>query len=246
MVAPLILWRYIARDVLLHTLLGLAVFGIVVVGQNALRFIEQLLAVGAGPGALGRVVLAVLPSYLAYAIPTSLLFGVLVSFGRMSADGEVVAMRASGVSIPRMLPPVFLIGGLCTLATGILSFDVEPRSRHQLKELVRELSSTKVVKPGEFLPLGERIVHVAAEGDEQCPLQGVLIADYSDKERPLFISAQCGSIGPAPDNGIALELLQGSIHFEAAKSDEGHESYRLIRFTRMHTELDRSCGATKV
>lgn len=234
---PRILWRYIVRDVLLHTLLGLLIFTLLLVVQNMLRFLEELLGAGVTAGDLLQLMLIVLPSYLAYAIPTALLFGVLLTFGRMSADGEIIAMRASGLSVPRVLPPVLLIGACATLITAYVSFEVEPRSHLAMKRLVRHLArAVELVRPGEFRTIGQRLVYVREAGDEACPLAGVLIADKAVQRRSLYITARCGSVESAEQATLSLRLHDGSIHFD---EPEG-ESYRRLRFDEMRTDLDLS------
>jgi lipopolysaccharide export system permease protein len=236
MVAPRILWRYILRDVLIYTCLGLLVFSMLLVVQNTLRFIEELLSAGVGLGGLMKLVGVILPSYLCYAIPTSLLMGVLLAFGRMSADGEIIAMRTSGISVPRLLPPVFALSTLAALLTGYLLFELEPRSHQRMKMLVREMaSSSQVASLGDFREFGDRTVYVDAAGDETCPLKGVLIGDFSDPRRTFYIAARCGSIGEGTETtSLALDLVDGSIHFSESASDR----YRKIHFVKMHTEID--------
>jgi len=233
---PWTLWRYILRDVLLYTCLGLAVFTLLLVVQNTLRFLEDLLGAGVGFSGLLTLVQLILPSYLAYAIPTSLLLGVLLSFGRMSGDGEIIAMRASGISVPLMLPPVFALGTVAALLTGYMFFELEPRGHLRMTMLVREMaSSIKVVRPGGFRQLGERTVYIHGEGDETCPLEGVLIGDFGDPRRTLYIAARCGSVHEGGESTtLALRLLDGSIHFSDSESDR----YRKIHFVEMNTEID--------
>lgn len=230
MVAPTILWRYILRDVLTHTLLGLTVFTVLLVAQNVLRLLEELLAAGVSATLLAQLTVIVLPSYLAYAMPVSLLFGVLLTFGRMSADGEVVAMRASGVSVPRLLPPVLALGLLFAGFTAYLQFELEPSAHYRMKRFVRELATTvSVLEPGEFHKFGGRTVYVSSAGDETCPYRGVLIGDLSEAPKPVFISAQCAGIDGEGETGLALQLNDGSIHF----SDSDPGQYRKIGFRSM-------------
>ncbi len=241
MVAPRILWRYILRDVFFHSLLGLGLMSLLLVVQNVLRFIEDLLSAGAGWMGLVQLVAVILPSYLAFALPTALLFGILLAFGRMSADGEIVAIRASGVSVPRLLPPVLLLAALAALVTGHLVWEIEPRSHDRMKSLVREFAkSVRIIKPGSFQEFGDHMLYVHEQGDETCPLRGVLIGDFRDDERSLFISAKCGSVvedtEPEGAGSIGFELTEGSIHFSAVEK----KRYRKIRFARMHTTLDLS------
>jgi lipopolysaccharide export system permease protein len=233
--APRILWRYLGADVLRHALLALGALTLVVVVQSALGFLGELLEVGVGIGDLARLVAIVLPGYLPYAIPAALVIGVLVSFGRMSADGEVVAMRAAGIGVHRMLPPVLLLALGCSALCAYIVSDVEPRARHQVKSVVRQLArDARLVRPGEFRALGDHMVYVQSLGGDDCPLSGVLIGDFSDERRSRYVAARCGAIAEGSEESLRLDLVDGSIHF----GETGSDRYRRLRFERASTQID--------
>jgi len=236
MVAPWILWRYILRDTLIHTALGLAAITLLLLAGNALRLLEDLVETGVALSGLGALLWAIVPSYFSYAIPTALVFGVLITLGRMSSDGEVIAMRASGISLQRTLPPVLALGGLAALIAGWLSAEVEPRSAYQLKQIARELGkSGRLLQPGEFTTAGDYVLWARARGPDSCPMNGVILADFSDAERPLYVSAACGKLEDAGDwLGMHFGLDDGSIHFSQARG----ERYRRIRFAQMNLAFD--------
>jgi lipopolysaccharide export system permease protein len=238
MVAPRIIWRYILVDTLLHSALGLTAITLLLVVGNALRFLEDLVETGVALSGLGSLLLAILPSYFSYAVPTSLVFGVLVTFGRMSSDGEIIALRASGISVQRLLPPVLALGLAGALACAWLLAETEPRSSYQLKQLARELGkSARLLAPGEFSQVGERVLYTRARGPDDCPLRGVLLGDFSDPQRPLFVSAACGTLGESGDSqDLRFELGDGSIHFSEVRA----ERYRRIRFEEMQLAVDLS------
>lgn len=238
MVAPLLLWRYILRDVLMHTLLGLFAITLLLVVQNMLRFVEDLIAAGVGLQELGQLIALVLPAYASYGIPTALLFGILISFGRMSADGEIVAMRSCGISVPSLLPPALLLGAVGALVTAYMLFDVQPRARYAMRTLVRQLaSSVEVVEPGRFAAFGDRLLYVHAHGDAACPLEGILIGAGNDEERSFYAAARCGSLeGDAGSSELGFVLHDGSIHFQ----DPDPTRYRRIQFESMRTSVDIS------
>ena len=238
MVAPRLLWRYILLDILLHTLIGLFAITLLLVVQNTLRFLETLIAAGVDFASLGRLTALILPSYVSYAIPTSLVFGILISFGRMSADGEVVAMRACGVSVPRLLPPALALGTIAALLAGYMLFDVEPRAYRTMRTLLRQLAgSLAVIDPGRFMVVGDRLLYVDALGDAACPLSGILIGDAGADQRSFYAAARCGSL-ETDSNGsaVAFVLHDGSIHFR----DANPTRYRRIRFETMRTTIDIS------
>jgi lipopolysaccharide export system permease protein len=239
MVAPRLLWRYILRDVLLHTLIGLFAITLLLVVQNVLRFMEDLIAAGVGLTELGQLVALILPTYASYAIPTSLLFGILISFGRMSGDGEIVAMRACGVSVPWLLPPAIALGAVAALVTAHMGFEVQPRARYAMRSLLRQLAgSLDVVEPGKFKEVGDRLIYVHAHGKADCPLEGILIGDASNSDRSFYAAARCGELeGDAKDgNELTFLLRDGSIHFR----DPDPARYRRISFQTMRTSIDIS------
>jgi lipopolysaccharide export system permease protein len=234
---PLRIWRHTLAEVVSYTLLGLVLMALVLLVQQLLRYLDELLAADlGGPELLGLATL-ILPTYLAYAVPTALLFGVLLALGRMSADGEIVALSASGISIPHLLPPVLSLALLGVASTAWLVFEVEPLGQQRLKSRLRELgSSVNVIQPGRFRTLGERTFYVNAAGDPDCPLQGVLIGDFSRAERPLYVSARCGQVSSRrPGEALELQLLDGAVQFS---EDATEDRYRVIRFARMRMSVD--------
>jgi len=238
MIALWIIWRYILGDTLLHSGLGLAAITLLLVVGNALRFLEDLVETGIALSGLGSLLWAILPSYFSYAIPTALIFGVLVTFGRMSSDGEIIALRASGISVSRLLPPVLTIGLAAALVAGWLLAETEPRSSYRLKQVARELGkSARLLSPGQFSRVGNHVLYARDRGPDSCPLRGVLLGDFSDRDRPLYVSSACGSLGEGDgDQGMSFTLGDGSIHFSQARG----ERYRRIRFEQMLLSFDVS------
>ncbi|HKC50162.1 MAG TPA: LptF/LptG family permease [Myxococcota bacterium] len=238
MVAPRLLWRYMFSDILVHALLGLFAITLLLVVSNLLRFMEELAAAGVGLSALGQLVLAILPAYASYALPTALLFGVLLSLGRMSADGEIVAMRASGISGPRLLPPALALGLIAAVAAGYLLFEVQPKAAIRIRALMRQLvGSIQVVEPGRFLEFGDKLLYVHSLGDASCPLEGVLIGSATEGDRSFYAAARCGTMeSDTTGNTLGFVLHDGSIHFR----DPDPARYRRIRFKTMKTVVDVS------
>jgi len=242
MVAPRILWRYIFSDVGLHTLLGMGLFALVLVAGSVLQRIDEFIAVGVSPWVILQLTTIILPSYLVYAVPTALLFGVLISLGRMSADGEIVAMRSAGVSLYRMMPPVLLLGALMMGLGAYITFDLEPRSHFRMKAILRSLlKATAVVEPGRIRALTPtQTIFVDSLGDEEtCPLQGIFLSDFSDPRRPFYVAARCAFVTRESSSniaGLSMDMREGSIHF----AGDGDSSYRRLHFSEASTELDIS------
>src|SRR5512144_2960282 len=114
---PRLLDIYIAREMLAPTAIGLLVFTFVLLIDQIPRLLAVLVARSADLGTILRVFVNLLPSILAVTLPMAFLLGVLLAFGRMASDSEIVAVRAVGVSPSRLLVPVLMLAAAATLLT---------------------------------------------------------------------------------------------------------------------------------
>ena len=103
---PRLLDRYIVREMLAPTGIGLLVFTFVLLIDQIPRLLAVLVARSADFYTILRVFANLLPSILAITIPMAFLLGVLLAFGRLASDSEIIALRAVGVSPMRLLSPV--------------------------------------------------------------------------------------------------------------------------------------------
>jgi lipopolysaccharide export system permease protein len=232
---PRIIWRYLLVDVATHAAIGLLALTLLIAVGNVLRFLEDVAGSGVGLSVLGQLMLAILPTFLSYSIPTALVFGILITLGRMGSDGELVALRGSGLSVAQLLPPVLALAAVAAMATAWLMAEVTPRSYARMKQIARDLSSTAALfHPGEFRDLAGRVVYYRAAGEPGCPLRGVLISG-SDSGKQLVVNGACGEIGDeGPESLLTLRLRQGSIHLTEGPA----EKYRMIRFDSLEMPLE--------
>src|SRR5215212_5523390 len=101
--------RYIIRGILIPFFIALVVLTFVLIVPFIIDLSEQLIAKGVAWPTVIRLMVTLLPATLGLTIPMALLVGVLVAFGRLSTDREIVVMMACGVSPYRMLRPVLLL-----------------------------------------------------------------------------------------------------------------------------------------
>ncbi|MGH9337375.1 MAG: LptF/LptG family permease, partial [Vicinamibacteria bacterium] len=113
-----VLDRYILKEVTPSFLLGIGVFTFVLLLNEILRLAERLVTQSASPADTIGILFHLLPSVLCLTIPMGFLLGVLIALGRLSADSEIVAMRASGVSLYRLLTPILVTATVGWLVTS--------------------------------------------------------------------------------------------------------------------------------
>jgi lipopolysaccharide export system permease protein len=107
---------------------------------------KAVTAEGAGLHMVGMVMLYSMPKILCYTLPIGLLVSVVLVFNRMSADNEISAMRASGITLLQIITPVVL-SAIAISATGwYLWFSVSPNASLEAKLLMKEVAFNDPVK----------------------------------------------------------------------------------------------------
>lgn len=128
-----ILTRYVIGQVLRAFLLALLTLtGIIVL------FMVMAEATGQGlaPQVVIRLIPYIIPGTLPYTIPVALLFAVTVAYGRMASDNEIIAVKAAGCSVWKVLRPTMLLGTILSVGLVLISGEVIPRSNYAFREAI--------------------------------------------------------------------------------------------------------------
>jgi LPS export ABC transporter permease LptF/LPS export ABC transporter permease LptG len=216
---PRLIDTYIVREMLAPSAIGLLVFTFVLLIDQIPRLLAVLVARSADLGTILRVFLNLLPSILAVTIPMAFLLGVLLAFGRMASDSEIVALRAVGVSPLRLLVPVLMLAGAMTALTFYINAVALPRSNQAHRELVFSLVVSKArtdVKPRTFnldlLP-GQMVLYVQDIEPDTGVWKNLLIHDTHDLREPRLILAKTGQlVVDRARQSVRIELGPGSQH----------------------------------
>ncbi|MEO1858386.1 MAG: LptF/LptG family permease, partial [Verrucomicrobiales bacterium] len=133
--------RYIGRQVLFATIFGVIVLSLIFVLGNLFKQIFELLVDRNLPvNAVLQFILYILPYSLIFTIPWSVLIGVLLVFGRLSADNELLALRLSGMSMFRLCRPVFFIAGCLVCLSFLINTKIAPRGKAAMKETLYNMA----------------------------------------------------------------------------------------------------------
>ena len=141
--------RHIFRSILTTAMAAVALFAFVLAAGNVIRDLLGPLLSGQLPIlSFGRLVLLLIPFVVSYALPLGMLTGVLLTLGRLSSDSEVTAMRAAGLSLPRIARPALLLALLGVVLALRVNFESMPWARVQYH---RELAVAIRANPLSYL-----------------------------------------------------------------------------------------------
>ena len=90
---------YLLKEILPTFFIGLMVFTLILLMDKILRLIELIVTRGGSITKVLMLLVFISPSFLVLTIPTAVLLGTLLTFGRLSGDSEITAFKASGTSL---------------------------------------------------------------------------------------------------------------------------------------------------
>jgi len=227
-----ILDRYIWKELWTPFLLGLLVSTFLLLIDRIFDLMDLIINKGVPVHLVGLLFVYLLPAILVLTIPIGVLFAILVAFGRLSADMEIVAMKACGVSPLRLLWPVMSFGVVMAAATGYLMIDSVPKTNYAFKSLVFDIVRTQAsvgVKERVFNDtFGNFVIYVDEIAPDQVALRNVFVSDERKPEEQRFITAKEGRLlSDEVNRRVTLRLLDGSIH---ETSPTALQKYREVRF----------------
>ena len=223
-----ILDRYIVREIFRHACLGLIVFTFVLFVPQLVRLMEFLVRHSGSGSQVAKLFLCVFPGVLIFTIPMAVLVGVLLGLGRMSADSEIIALTALGVSRRRMLVPVAVLALTGTVLTGALTLWLGPAAFGSLRNIEADLLASQAsfqVQPRVFDERFPKTVlyinDISASGTQW---HGVFLAEVGEESGSRLTLAENAIVIAEPKQG-KLELhLQGGTTHEVSRQDPDHYS----------------------
>jgi lipopolysaccharide export system permease protein len=197
-----------------------AVIMFVLILKLMLTLIELLISRSVDPMIMAQLFVYNLAWMVALVVPMSVLVASVMAFGRMGASGEIIAMKAAGISMYRLVSPVIL--GAVALTIGMIWFNnvVLPEANHRASSLRTAILRSKPMvtlknREGQFvtaddIPFTIRVDSIDYETDE---IIGVNLFTKSQqgKDSGTIIVAQSGRFITASDR-LDLVLSNGEVH----------------------------------
>jgi|SRR5579863_9098 len=227
-----LLSRTIFRENFSSAALGVVLFTSVLFLPLAKDLFEYLVRSSGPPRTVAYLFALVLPQALPFAIPLGVLVGTLLTLSRMSADGEITAMRAAGIPGRKAAPPILAVGFLAMLVTAAASLWLTPWSIGERYRIANQLAASQLtadVQPRVFAEqFPDRLLYVQEVsnpgGGRVSRWTHVFIADVTPIENrapgqadrgdtPLVtLAPDALAVADVPNNRIQLSMRDGNTY----------------------------------
>ncbi|MGC9159554.1 MAG: LPS export ABC transporter permease LptG [Terracidiphilus sp.] len=232
-----ILTRYILGEILSHALIGCVIFTFVLFMKELPGILEMVVHNRSSFTSVVEVILFTLPNFFMVTIPMAVLVGVLLGLSRLSADSEIIAMRASGLGIGYLVrvASIVAIGG--TLLGLGNSLYLAPLSNQAIMATDKALAfeASYLIEPRVFDEDFRNFVLYVQDvrsGTGAANWRQIFMADTTDPNNPQIITAASATVASDGNRDSGQELIMrlrnGTRHETVAGQPQ---QYNLSTFT---------------
>lgn len=223
-----IIHRYLFMELLTPFFLSLFVLVILLLTQQALMIMNLLVNKGLSLETVFRLLMMIFPQFLSMIIPVSVLTASTATFHRLASDGEIIALKASGISLSRLLVPLLVFAAIGFGSNFYLSLKAMETQGLSLQDLLVRVFQKKLslgIKPQAFNNFMGRFVIYVEKMPTLSHLDGVFIYQQgkTPDENTVIFSRSGDLLNEKNPPGLRLKLTNGTFYQQG-------KSLQYIRF----------------
>ncbi len=241
----MILYRYFLKEILLTTLIVVVIISIISMGWRFSGYLEDAASGAIDPEILFTLIVWRLPGFLEIIIPVSFFLSIILVFGRLSVDNEMVILSSCGVRPLDLAGIILALSLFVILFSSVLVLTAKPFGENRVAEIIRSQSNRTDfgnLVSGRFQSFGsgERVTY-ARKITEGSDLEGVFVNSYpgSDQGVTATILARSGFIDSDASDRLYL-VLENGIRYMGTP---GGNDYEIISFEEYGQPIESVKGA---
>jgi LPS export ABC transporter permease LptG len=221
--------KYIIKELFPFTLAGLSFITFIILINNIVQLAGFLIRNTVSFMVFLKVVVNLLPAAAIFGVPMAILFGTIIGIGRLSADSEITAFRACGISLSRFIKPTLIFALLAMIADLTISLYWLPHSNQQLSVLYRRIITSRTltsqIKPRVFIEdIPEKVLYVSRLTNRDRVWEDVILFDTTRAYEPSMIFAK-RAIPYDEDFGKGINLKLSEVYiYNVDLKDPVHRS----------------------
>ncbi len=198
----------------------------------------RLLGLAANPNQvlsyLSQMLITLIPHYLGLALPLAFFLGVLLTFNRLHREHELAVMKAAGMSLQRLMRPVFGLAVILALITAITFSYLQPLGRYTYRSLVHSVaqaSLTAAVKEATFIHVDDLTFIAEGASHDGRHLDRVFVYDEKTKGVALVTTADEGNLRGVEGSYASILVLGNGRRTEFKADQDGARTLVYDHFT---------------
>ncbi len=223
-----IIRNYILKECFLPFIIALTVLTSVFLLGNLINLANLVINKGVPVSVVSQAFVLSIPLLLGYTLPIATLFAVIVAFSRMSTDNEILALRASGFHILKLLIPLVTLSIIMSLFALILNDKLIPYAHHARHKLLKNIgvqNPTAMLEAGVFIHAfqGQVVFIHKIDGSK---MENITIYQPKENGPTRTIIAKKGEFTHIPGTDqIKLKLMDGTS--DEPNMNDGSSFYKL-------------------
>ncbi len=220
--------KLILRSFIGPFLLTFAVVEFILLTQYMLKYLDDLVGKDLGFAVIAQLLMYFSLNMAPVALPLAVLISSLMTYGNLGEHHELTAIKTSGISLVRILRPIFIFSIFLSIGAFFFNNRVVPKANLKAYSLLWDIRQKKPSLdirenifyngiPGYSIKISEKL------GDEGDILKGIMIYDHSGgRGNTSVIMADSGRMYTKyNEQYLALDLFKGKIYAEEAPTNPG-------------------------
>jgi lipopolysaccharide export system permease protein len=214
---PRLLYTYLTNQVLAPFYASLVILTSILFLGKLIPVLDIILDYNIGLNDFIRLYAYFTPQLLLFALPMASMMGVILGTTQINNENELMALKTSGTSLYKMLPPIIIVAFGTALLTGLFSIYLIPAGNRAKVELAFQLATEKIERAMHEKRFSESLGDIILYADHIDPKNqkwdGVYISDMRDHKHPVTILSKTGRISSDTETGIlSIALDNGTLH----------------------------------
>lgn len=233
--------RYITKSLIGPFIFALSVVIFVFLFQFLIKSLDQFVGKGLSIWLIIQLISLNLAWMLTLAVPMAMLVSSLMAYGSLASGNEITIMKASGISLARLMIPLIVFSFVMFYLMIRFNNDILPEANHRARILLFDISKTKptfILEEGKFSDdLNGVQILVRKTFPNSNNIEGVYIYAYSDPENKTLITAKNGDISFSADfKKVIMNLNDGEIH--QLNTKDVSTKYKNVKFEKHRLTFD--------
>lgn len=227
---------FIAKEQLYPFLTGFIFFTFILLLQQLFSLADLIINQNAKTILVIKLFFMMLPITMSLTVPMSLLFSSITALGRLSGDSEIVALRAAGISIYKIIKPIILSGVAVFILMTIFNETILVYCNKNYNRILMEIlksTPTAMLEDGIFTGMGDKTIWVEKINKRNGKLNNIMIYNKNDSSGWDIIKAKTGRLKQNEDGSKTLKLTSGKLFSSKLASN----SFSVVDFSQGTAEI---------